>query len=96
MPEKEMPRNSGIKTGRWSVRFSSRSQQHEPNLHSEVNLREILEYGKYLFASFVDLEIAYDRVPRNKIWKVLRKYGVNGQLYVPLSHSTADRRFVFG
>ena len=38
-----MPRNSVIKTGRWSVRFSSGSQYHGPNLHSEANLREILE-----------------------------------------------------
>ena len=43
MPCKEMPRNSGIKTGRWSVRFLSGSQHYGSDLHCEANLREILE-----------------------------------------------------
>ena len=35
------------------------------------------EYGKDLFVCFVDREKAYDRVPRDTLWKVLREYGVN-------------------
>ena len=38
------------------------------------------EYGKDLFACFVDLEKAYNRVSRDKLWKVLQEYGVDGQL----------------
>ena len=38
------------------------------------------EYGKDLSACIVDLEKAYDQVPRDKLWKVLQEYGVNGQL----------------
>ena len=38
------------------------------------------EYSKNLFACFVDLEKAHDRVPRDKLWKVLQEYGVDGQL----------------
>ena len=47
-------------------------------------LKQILEksweYGKDLFACFVDLEKAYERVPRDKLWIVLQEYGVDGQL----------------
>ena len=45
-------------------------------------LKQIFEkywkHGKDLFACFVDLEKAYDQVPRDKLWKVLQEYGVNG------------------
>ena len=38
------------------------------------------EYGKDLFACFADLEKAYGRVPRDKLWKILQEYDVNSQL----------------
>ena len=38
------------------------------------------EYVKNLFACFVDLEKAYGQVPRDKLWKILQEYGVNGRL----------------
>jgi len=73
-----MPWNSG--TGRWTVRFLPRSQHHGPDLHSEANLWKSWKYGKDLFAYFVDLERAYDRVLRDKLWRVLQEYDIDGQL----------------
>ena len=36
--------------------------------------------GRKLYAAFMDLEKAYDRVDREGLWEVLRIYGVGGQL----------------
>ncbi len=39
-----------------------------------------LEKYRKLFAAFMDLEKAYDRVHRTGLWDTLRVYGVGGQL----------------
>ena len=38
------------------------------------------EYAKKINALFVNLEKAYDCIPRDKLWAVLLQYGIDGQL----------------
>ncbi|XP_068082743.1 LINE-1 retrotransposable element ORF2 protein [Anabrus simplex] len=41
---------------------------------------KLLEKNKTLHAAFIDLKQAFDRVPRSKLWKVLKEYGVSKSL----------------
>ena len=41
---------------------------------------KMLERGKKLYAAFLDLEKAYDRVWRAGLWEALKQYGVQGRL----------------
>ena len=80
MPWKEMSRNSGIKTWRWSDGFRPGSYTTDQIFTLKQIFEKCSEYGKDLFACFLGLEKAYDRVSRNKLWKILQEYGVDGQL----------------
>ena len=42
------------------------------------------EYAKEVNVCFVDLEEAYDRIPRDKLRAVLLQYGIDGQLLIAI------------
>ncbi len=46
----------------------------------KILVEKYLEKDRNLFAAFVDLEKAHDRVDRKGLWDTLRVYGVGGQL----------------
>ena len=69
-----MPQNNWTKAWGYSGRFSSWPRATD----QIVTLQQIFEkswmYAKDIYACFDELEKAYDRVPREKLWGVLRKY----------------------
>ncbi len=46
----------------------------------KILVEKYLEKDRKLFAAFMDLEKAYDRVDRKGLWDTLRVYGVGGKL----------------
>ncbi|KAK5888456.1 hypothetical protein CesoFtcFv8_014549 [Champsocephalus esox] len=54
------------------------------------------EYAYPVYMCFVDLEKAYDRVPREVLWGVLREYGVRGLYSGPSNLCTPKARAVSG
>ena len=73
------------------VRFSSGCAA--PALYQVKALR-IWQTGKDLFVYSDNLEKVFDRDPGINF--VLQEYAVFSRCWVPLSHSTAVRKFVFG
>ncbi len=43
-------------------------------------VEKYLGKDKKLYAAFMDIEKAYDRVDREALWNLLKIYGVGGQL----------------
>ena len=77
-----MPRNSGInsKLEDGQSGFRPGRSTADQIFTLKQTFEKFWENGKDFFACFVDLEKVYDRVLRNKLWKVLREYGVYGRL----------------
>ena len=80
-----MPRNSEIEVGRCPECFPSRSQHHVPNfLLCNKSLRNPGSVQRTIFAYLVDIEKAYDRVSRDKLWRVLQEFCIDWHLLIAI------------
>lgn len=61
-------------------------------------LRQLMEKfhekNKDLYLCFVDLQKAYDCIPRSKLWSVLAEYGINGSLLRAIKSLYANSKAV--
>ena len=80
-----MPRNCEIKLGRWQVCFRPARNAMDQIFTLMQISEKFWEYAKDVFVCFVDLEKAYDRVPRDKLWRELQGYGINGHLLMAIT-----------
>ena len=85
--EKYMPsalkkdeKNNWVKAGQYPVHFSSRPKHYSPNFHSPVNFREIIGVHQRRLHMFFRPRESIQRVPREKLWEVLREYCVDCRL----------------
>ena len=62
------------------IRLQKRKRVYRCNLCTPTTVREGDRYDQDLHLVFVDQEKTFDRVNRDKLWKVLEQYGVMGQL----------------
>ena len=46
----------------------------------KMKVEEYLGKGEKLYAAFIDLDKAFDRVDREALWNFLKMYGVEGEL----------------
>ena len=53
-------------------------------------VQKAIEYGKDLYAVFIDLEKAFDSVPREALFTVCQDYGVNGKLLAAIQSLYTD------
>ena len=65
---------------RVECQFLSGSQHHRPDLYSEAIVREIFGVWQRSLCMLCRSWKGYDRAPWDKLWKVLREYGIGGHL----------------
>ena len=66
--------------GEWQHGFRTNRGTTDMVFSIRQLMEKAWEYNIKLYIIFIDLQKAFDSVPRKKLWKCLTEYGINGQL----------------
>ena len=80
--------------GEWQYGFRPNRSTMDLIFTLKVLMEKSWEFNIEQYMAFLDLEKAFDRVPRKKLWKVLRRYGVSEKLLTAIKalYNTCDSK----
>ena len=80
--------------GEWQYGFRPHRSTMDLIFTLKILMEKSWEFNIDQYMAFLDLEKAFDRVPRGKMWKVLRRYGIPKKLLnaIKALYNTCDSR----
>ena len=80
--------------GEWQYGFRPYRSTMDLVFTLKILMEKSWEFNIDQYMAFLDLEKAFDRVPRNKMWRVLRRYGIPKKLLKAIKalYSTCDSK----
>lgn len=74
--ERRLKQHAEVKLGEWQHGFRPGKSTTDMIFAIKRMMDKHWEYAKPLYIAFLDLEKAFDRVPRDRLWEMLEKYQI--------------------